>query len=719
MADISKITLLDNNTYNLKDEAALLRISQTKTYTGVIGTANDFAGATFYFGTVMPDDWNQVWSIRYRVYTTIGGIDNGKSINDVCINGFRDAAPPSNYSWNQIASTSYIPFYTHVYYRAKQAGINAGYGHLLGNRLYSAYQATTAASARTVTYEIYECVNCTFTFFDTMIKFADVPGTGSTNYNTYSELDSRSQGLQETGDTNSNTTEDVQRYYATKTGAIGIWATSLCMRNASGLLENICTASDGTVTANNRTTGTTKIANPHGFIVNSPIFYSATTFNANTDITGDVTIYNSTGLFDSRYALNTSLVANSLTPYENIYLVGEINNGLFYLDSTWWTQTPNQTGKIYILLGSCYDSTTSNCRITLYQHNTWYIYDSIESRLVEFEYHLGLTELTYGVSTWNDFIKAYKAHKIVYCSISGGRRAFMAYVNNIDNPTNVEFQYYRSLNAHTVDNQVDEVYVYKLTNANAWTTITRKTGPKVTTTSDLSKTYSNDTLTLGLNTVPVSKGGTGLTSLGTAGQTLVVNSDGDALEWGEASSGPSNIWYGTCSTAADTAAKVVVCPDFTLTDGAVVLVRFENTNTAAAANLTLNVNSTGAKAVKIFQNAAPINSIYNGVIYAGAVVLCYYYHVGTTEYWVLDTNTNSYVAYSDTTTSSWRSLLQSTNTISTANSAVSTTTGAVYASQGIAVQPSTATMRASVYNVADKVKLQYNSTTDALDFVFI
>ncbi len=181
----------------------------------------------------------------------------------------------------------------------------------------------------------------------------------------------------------------------------------------------------------------------------------------------------------------------------------------------------------------------------------------------------------------------------------------------------------------------------------------------------------------------------------------------------------SNIWYGTCSTAASTAAKVVTCSDFTLTDGAVVLVRFTNTNTAAAANLTLNVNSTGAKAVKIFQNAALVNSVYNGAIYAGAVMLCYYYHVGTTEYWVLDTNTNSYVTYSNTTTASWRSLLQSTNTISAANSAISATTGAVYASQGIAVQPSTATMRASVYNVADKVQLQYNSTTDALDFVFI
>jgi hypothetical protein len=41
--------------------------------------------------------------------------------------------------------------------------------------------------------------------------------------------------------------------------------------------------------------------------------------------------------------------------------------------------------------------------------------------------------------------------------------AFMAFVNNAENPTEVEFQYYRSRNNHDSDaNQVDEVYVYKL-----------------------------------------------------------------------------------------------------------------------------------------------------------------------------------------------------------------------------------------------------------------
>jgi len=62
--------------------------------------------------------------------------------------------------------------------------------------------------------------------------------------------------------------------------------------------------------------------------------------------------------------------------------------------------------------------------------------------------------LSYGSSTWNDFLEAYNHNVIVYCKASSNsnpatgaqtRMAFMAYVN-ANPPTNVEFQYYRSVN---------------------------------------------------------------------------------------------------------------------------------------------------------------------------------------------------------------------------------------------------------------------------------
>ena len=56
--------------------------------------------------------------------------------------------------------------------------------------------------------------------------------------------------------------------------------------------------------------------------------------------------------------------------------------------------------------------------------------------------------------------------------------------------------------------------------------------------------------------------------------------------------------YTTCSTVAGTAEKAVDCSGFKLNTGAFVIVKFTVTNTAAVANLTLNVNSTGAKHIK-------------------------------------------------------------------------------------------------------------------------
>lgn len=66
------------------------------------------------------------------------------------------------------------------------------------------------------------------------------------------------------------------------------------------------------------------------------------------------------------------------------------------------------------------------------------------------------------------------------------------------------------------------------------------------------------------------------------------------------------VHYGTCSTAAGTAAKVVSCTSFTLVTGSTIRVKFTVTNTAASP--TLNVNSTGAK--NIFYKGAAITAGY-------------------------------------------------------------------------------------------------------------
>lgn len=120
--------------------------------------------------------------------------------------------------------------------------------------------------------------------------------------------------------------------------------------------------------------------------------------------------------------------------------------------------------------------------------------------------------LSYGSSTWQDFIDAYKTNTIVYCRASSGtnpasgsqtRMAFMAYVNNATSPTSVEFQYYRSVNTHTASQQGDQVYVYQLTSAGAWSVTVRECSAKIVAGTDISANYNNGTMTIGFSgTIP-------------------------------------------------------------------------------------------------------------------------------------------------------------------------------------------------------------------------
>lgn len=118
---------------------------------------------------------------------------------------------------------------------------------------------------------------------------------------------------------------------------------------------------------------------------------------------------------------------------------------------------------------------------------------------------VGMTILSYGSSTWSDFITAYDEKKVVYCRASGGsnpasrsqtRLAFMVYVNNAATPTEVEFQYYRSVSSHTDAQQGDQVFVYKLNKTNGWSVTTRNAFSKIVAGTGLSSSYASGMLTL-------------------------------------------------------------------------------------------------------------------------------------------------------------------------------------------------------------------------------
>ena len=110
--------------------------------------------------------------------------------------------------------------------------------------------------------------------------------------------------------------------------------------------------------------------------------------------------------------------------------------------------------------------------------------------------------------------------------------------------------------------------------------------------------------------------------------------------------------YGTCSTAASTAAKTVACDGFSLITGAEITVKFTVSNTADSP--TLNVNGTGAK--PIFYRGAAITKTY---IVANRTYTFRY--DGTNWDLVGDINTDTKVTQTNTTTSAdYRLLMSST-----------------------------------------------------------
>ena len=94
-------------------------------------------------------------------------------------------------------------------------------------------------------------------------------------------------------------------------------------------------------------------------------------------------------------------------------------------------------------------------------------------------------------------------------------------------------------------------------------------------------------------------------------------------------------YYGTCATAAATAAKVVTCSGFVLETGATIAVKFTYYNTGASP--TLNVNSTGAIAIKQYGSTAASTYMWR----SGEVVLFVY----NGSYWELISKSTATTTY--------------------------------------------------------------------------
>lgn len=122
-------------------------------------------------------------------------------------------------------------------------------------------------------------------------------------------------------------------------------------------------------------------------------------------------------------------------------------------------------------------------------------------------------------------------------------------------------------------------------------------------------------------------------------------------------------YYGVCTTAADTAAKTVEIDGFELNIGAMVIVKFDNANSAS--NPTLNVSGTGAKPMYRYGTTAISTGTTTTGWYADSVQMFVYDGTGwIRDYWNNTTYSNAGLGHGYTTCSTAAATLAKTAALS-------------------------------------------------------
>lgn len=379
MADVSKIKLPNGTTYNIKDnsgeksshihDSTSFVPIESKTYTGVIAASNDDANCYKYCIKVVPDSYGGQWDIKYRLIATIDNVSNangnGKQESLVYISGMRNTYAAYQ-TWNNITNTSYRPIYYHTFRPATEAGIS--YGHLIGPSLRYAYNPTTSTNKRNITIELLSYHGCTVTFFDSMLIYANVPGTGSTNYNNLVNFDATTQGNTMSGDRN-----DVNYYnrtnYSSRTTAAALYRYQLCLTKRDGTLVPVNSVNNSVATNKTLTTDT---FDPFGEIF---FWNSTSTYAANANV-GNGSFYRQY-LCDLRYSFNCGGydAAGTLTARQPLYLVCALqSDGMAKLHSSPLSMTlpSSDDGLIYIYLGRTYEDTYPYRVVLTFNHPVYY-----------------------------------------------------------------------------------------------------------------------------------------------------------------------------------------------------------------------------------------------------------------------------------------------------------------------------------------------------------
>lgn len=375
MADISKITITDGTTYNIKDSVARREPLETHTYTDLIATSNESRYATFFYGKFRGPTYNDRWRIVLRVRATVPGTASNASLYNTDtvteIWGYANTYG-GYYNKNIITSTSYRPIYYHSLFFVSSTGYTNGCSDWIGINLYASTNPTNTSYKRQIVVDLLECDNCTFEFVSTPYTPDDIPERAahtawyaSTN-TSFTNLDACNQGVKMTGDANTTTIHSLYRYQGNHIAHSTLYRYQLLFHVNENYLTPLNNVSN--------TTGTSKaMLTEVEFDPFMPIYYygTTTTVNADANIGAGSTYWHYSGI-DLRYTLNCG---TTLTAHRPIYLVvtPTTNCKCKIASTTPWAQTLPSTadGNWYILLGRTY----STYQFTLYADHPVFEYN--------------------------------------------------------------------------------------------------------------------------------------------------------------------------------------------------------------------------------------------------------------------------------------------------------------------------------------------------------
>lgn len=347
--------LLDQMTVPIVNDGLDGQPIETKTYTGLIGSANDVANASFYFAKIHPTNFTVQWKVRFKIYITAPEAYS-QSI-DIQFGGYGSVF--NSYDAYVVRNASLGAYFVNLY-RAKAAGITNHKGHAVGIGLRASTNPTDATYARDIKVELISTESCTVDFLDTAVKYANMDGTGTTNYDNYTEMTVATAGQNATNNTN---------YYdrtlynqAVKAGSAGYTSTHI-----------VCGTSAGYV----------NIGANVNFDIGYPLLYStATVTNGNT---ANSHYLNIPGV---NYSINGTIEVG--TAYKMLYLKGTLTGSTFTIASSPFMTTvvPNTPdGFYYIPLGEMSSATSgrfvSSDKLYAYLNGAFQAVDTAAQKLAE------------------------------------------------------------------------------------------------------------------------------------------------------------------------------------------------------------------------------------------------------------------------------------------------------------------------------------------------